>query len=422
MVATERFILPHDQDQEGAVIGCLLLKNELFYKIEDLTHEHFFFPVLADMFKIISENIRDGLKVDRLTFQPFFEKHPDLPENYLADLVGSVVYSAAVNFESYVQSVISLHKRRQVLIALENASLALYDISSNVDEVQSSVIGALQGQLKSNHAKSKIEVAGEAVKAMELPRNCYPTGLFSLDQKMGGGLYSGFTYALCGQEKRGKTTFANTISYNLNETGCKHAYFALEMGAQQIEERNLARMMGVNSMEFLKRDKDPDLVRRMKSRITTMRNCTTYLDMPSASFDQIKTELHKLAGKGEISGFILDYWQLITCDDPRINKAEFLGDVAQWVAGFARKNKLWCIMLAQLNRENNVFASGGLDKACDQMYFIEKVENVYSGLPDLWLNMRRSRYTPTQDIGSAENPVFAVNYKVGPHITEGPVR
>ena len=109
----------------------------------------------------------------------------------------------------------------------------------------------------------------------------------------------------------------------------------------------------------------------------------------------------------------MDYWQLVGGCPAKQTKADFLYDVAQWTANFARKHGIWNILLSQVNREGKVFGSAGLEKACDQLYFIEQTE-----YGELWLNMTHSRYTPTAQIGSETSGKFRINKKAGPYIEE----
>jgi replicative DNA helicase len=232
---------------------------------------------------------------------------------------------------------------------------------------------------------------------------------------MAGGLYEGFTYGFCAPQKAGKTTLAHTISHNLNAQGVNHCYIALEMGSTQIEQRNLARDMGLNSLAFLQENKSPDMIARAVQTVAEMPDHTLYLDMPGCTFNQLKAELSALIAKRRIKGFILDYWQLVGGCAKGQSKADFLYDVAQWCANFARKHKVWCIMLAQMNREGSVFGSGGLEKACDQLYYIEKCEG-YENM--LWFRMKDTRYTPPCSIGDENTPKFIINTKSGPFLDE----
>ena len=243
------------------------------------------------------------------------------------------------------------------------------------------------------------------LKSLELPKERWLTGLTPLDKGMAGGLYRGFTYGFAGQEKAGKTTLGHTISQNL---GCKHLYVALEMGSEMIESRNMARKLEMNSMSFL----TPNDNLRKKAATLPPNENIFYLDAPGATFDEITRELAYAAVRHDIKGFIIDYWQLVEGKERGSTEEAHLRSVAQGFANFARKNGLWCILLAQLNKEGQLFGGNGLRKACDQLYFIHQPKNFPS---HRWLGMDASRYTPKADIGDEKCPSLQLDKISGPH-------
>lgn len=416
-----RGIMPHNIEAEQGLLGALLIENSAFYDAYGtVKKEDFFFPAHELIFEKIHERVDEGKVASPITLKSYFENNEDLKDiggaGYLADLAGNVI--SVVNVEDYAQTIYGLAERRRLLSAVESAHETLMDPNTDPSVVRADISHAVENSGKSIFVKTKKQVAAEAVEALQMPKKCYPTGLAALDKAMAGGFYAGFTYGLCGAEKRGKTTFAHTISENLNNAGVDHAYIALEMGSAQIEQRNIARCIGVNSMAFLQEKKSQDLLRKAADHSISVKDHTLYLDMPGCSFAQIKAELSALVAKKKIKGFILDYWQLVGGCPAKQTKADFLYDVAQWAANFSKRHGIWCVLLSQVNREGKVFGSAGLEKACDQMYFIERCENFSEAM--LYLNLSHSRYTPTGQVGSDTQPKFTIETKAGPYIEEVP--
>lgn len=409
-------LLPNNIEAEQGLLGAIFIDNSRFYDAFGVVKpEDFFHSVHGEIFSRCHEMIDGGKTASPITLKTFFQDHPDLPgPEYLVEMA---VNAFASNASGYAEIVADLAERRRLLTIIEQASELLKNSANPATEVRADISSKIEKIGKSTYVKTKRQVALEAVQAINLPPACYSTGLQALDSAMAGGLYEGFTYGLCGAAKRGKTTFAHTISQNLNDRGINHAYIALEMGSTQIEQRNMARAIGVNSLAFMKKEKDPALMTKLANHANTARDHTLYLDMPGCTFSQIRAELSRLAAGKKIKGFILDYWQLVGGGEKNQTKADFLYEVAQWCANFARRHKLWCIILSQLNRENQVFGSAGLEKACDQLYFIEKIEN-RGTVEELWLSMKHTRYTPLCDVGSETNAAFYINQKSGPYIEE----
>jgi len=319
------------------------------------------------------------------------------------DYVRSLVDNAVgIDVSGYVSQIKELSRKASVKNAL-NEAMAIIETRS-VGEV----LAYLDSVLKEETATSLIsasEVKKKIIEEMDRPKECYSTGIEPLDKAMGGGLYAGYTYGLCGPEKSGKTTLAHTISYNLETP---HLYIAMEMGSVQIEQRNIARDLEINSLKFLKEGAE------LKKSVETAkdRENVFYLDCPGADLNEITRNIGTGVLKHGIKGFIVDYWQLVTGQQRGENEEKHLRFVAQSLANFARKQGLWCILLAQMNKEGHLFGGNGLRKACDQLYMINECEGSTYGR---WLKMDASRYTFRADVGSKEYPAISLNTKTGPY-------
>lgn len=405
-------------DAEQGLLGAILYDNGCIYDA-DCQPEDFYQPVHGEIFAKCQKMISDNKTVTPVTLKQAFDNHPDLQDvggaAYIVDLLAGVVSTASV--PDYSETIRDMADRRRMIAAINEAKLQIESSDISIADIRADFIHNIeQNSPESTVVKTKKQVADDILKNLELPPNSAKTGLLQLDRAMSGGLYQGFTYGLAGAEKSGKTTFAHTISYNLNEAGENHAYVALEMGSTQIEQRNLARKIGVNSLEFLKPTRKTEFVRSVVKHAAECKDNTLYLDMPGSTFVQIKSELSRLIAKGKIKGFIIDYWQLVSGSDRNQSKADFYYQVAQGFANFARKQKVWCILLAQVNRQGNVFGSAGLEKACDQLYFIEKAK--FNEDTDRYLELTHSRYTPLGSIGSCQDPAFKIASHKGPYIDE----
>lgn len=279
---------------------------------------------------------------------------------------------------------------------------------TNSGEVLSFLSRALKEQTDTSGIVSAKKVKAKIIADMDIPRECYKTGIGQLDTAMGGGLYAGYTYGFCGPEKAGKTTLAHTISYTL---ACPHLYVAMEMGMNQIEQRNIARDLKINSLKFLQEGNG------LKNSMETAkdRDNVFYLDAPGADLNEILRNVGAAILKHGIKGFIVDYWQLVTGQQRGENEEKHLRYVAQSLANFARKQGVWCFLLAQMNKDGQLFGGNGLRKACDQLYMIQTCVGMESGR---WLRMDASRYTFRADIGSKEMPVISLNTQTGPYFQE----
>lgn len=408
-------------DAEQGLLGSLLSNNAKVWDIIDLVRaDDFAAPVHGDIFKSITDLVIESKMANFVTLKQMYAENEWLKHvggsEYLYNLVHSI---GVISVKEYAGIISELATRRRLLDALDDARAKLSSGDESIGSVCSEISSIFTNLESGSNIRTKRDVARAAISAITLPPECHSTGLNCFDKVLGGGLYAGFTYGIGGAEKRGKTTLAHTISQNLNDKGILHAYIALEMGSIQIEQRNLARAAGVNSLKFLQNSvrEDTAFLKRIGDLAVTMPDNTLYLDMPGGSLEQIQLELGRLVSRHSIKGFILDYWQLVEGQQKGETEERHLRRVAQWVANFARKNGIWCILLSQVNSEGTLFAGKGLVKACDQLYIIEQAETGAHDI-ELWLKMTHSRYTPLADVGSDIAPKLFLNKRAGPHIEE----
>ena len=417
----------YNLEAEQGLLGIILIENHRIWDVADIiTKEDFYSNVHGEIYQDCLDMIRDNKQASPTLLAPKYKTHPELEavsgkgngNVYLVDLMMGVI--SKLNTKDYAESISDFAQRRRLLDVVNMIRDRIPDTDTQASEIVSDAIKNFAEKMPTNAAiKTKRQVAKEAIDALELPPACYSTGMRPLDMAMGGGMYQGFTYGIAGQEKRGKTTLAHTISSNLNDNGVLHAYIALEMGARQIEQRNIARKVGFNSLKFMQESTRDDkrLMREISEAATNCPDNTLYLDMAGATLAMIQMELNRLITRYKIKGFVLDYWQLVGGCPKHQTKSDFWYEVAQWVANFARKHGLFCILLAQVNRDGGIFGSSGLEKACDQLYQIELANE--NGLRrDIWLKMTHTRYTMLGDVGSESAPLLTTNTTHGPFIEE----
>ncbi len=401
-------------EAEQGLLGILLVAPQKIHDITGLiTSEDFAYEINGDIFTKISEMITNDKKVSPVTLKPWFENRKDAPNSmYLAELAGAVI--STLNCVSYAETIHASAEKRRFLDLLDEMKLKAFD-DPDVSDLKLELSTRLENTSASVFVKTKQQVLIEVAESLKDSTEFYDIGIPRISKAMGGGLYAGFTYGFAGAEKSGKTTIAQTISYNLNETGVDHAYIALEMGSKQIEQRNVARSIGVNSLAFLGENK-AGLIHPVADHTCKTNNNTLYLDMAGCSFNQIKAEIIKLVTQKKIRGFILDYWQLISGCEPRQSNSDFLFSIAQWCAGYCRRNGVWCIILSQLNRDGKLLGSAGIERACDQLYVLKASENELK--EGIYITLTHSRYTPTIQMGNIQDPAFFINKKVGPYLDE----
>jgi len=392
----------YDELIEALVIGAALKDNAVCYSL-DLRPNEFYVSTYAKTYEKIIELTKVGQVADPVTIAP----HVELSVSDLVDMQDSGMSFSAT--KDYAEAIREYARKRSLAFAADEFKNALNEKSA----ADSLII--LNKLLRSNEVglklKTRSQVRMDVLESLSRERPIYPTGLQKLDEAMLGGLHKGRVYGVCGAEKAGKTTFAHTISHNLAESGCKHVYVAMEMGANEIEQKNMAREAGLNSSVFIK---NPEKILAQADGFGSSDNLM-YLDCPGATLDEILFQISLAKARHGIDGFIVDYLGLIQGQNKADNEEQHLRRCAQELADFVKKNDVWCVVLAQMNKDGHLFGGNGLRKACDMLLMIEQIE----GLDDSrWLRMSASRYTARMDIGSSGVPSYRIEWRAGPYVVE----
>lgn len=325
---------------------------------------------------------------------------------HLQEIASNVLSSSNEQIREYALYLRQDAEKKMILRAIGeiNEGMALADMRNVLADIKNS-------ETKTDKCKTGEEILEEIKKSLDMPPACDKTGLQCLDTAMGGGLYQSFVYGICGAEKSGKTTLAHSISYNLDKAGVKHAYFAFEMGSSFIEQRNISRDLGINSLSFLN---NREQIKKRLEEIPKRENIF-YVDSAGYTVYEIIEQASRIVSKHGIKGFIVDYWQLVASVEHRQTEEKHLRDVAQKLADFAKKNNIWIIILAQMNADGRLFGGGGLKKACEQLYMMRQVEGAEHMR---WLEMEASRYTLQVNVGSDAVPSLNMNIRSGPYFEE----
>jgi len=397
-----------DQEIEQFLLGGLLHNNDAIFDL-NIQPDDFYFGVHELIFDKMRSDANKYGQFNYGTLSQWAKGHEFIDgesgNKYIMALMDSCITSTAEQLKIYAKTLREYSQKRNLHETLTHAIRNLERPESKTHEILSDINSVLKKNINTDVLLSGQEVFNRVLDGIKKPSNCFKTGLNGLDEATGGGFYAGWTYGFCGAEKSGKTMLATTLAYNMTKLGCKALYIALEMGSVQIEQRSIARQLGFNPLDFLdNQDKVVDKIVEAEPN-----DNLTYLDMPGATLDEILLNIAKAKAKIGIDGFILDYWQLVRSTDRIGTEEKHLRDVAQFLSDFARKNGLFCIILAQMNQDGRLFGGNGLRKACDQLYMIEQYED-----PSLdkhrWLRMDASRYTMRGDLGSEDNPYMKINY------------
>jgi len=217
------------------------------------------------------------------------------------------------------------------------------------------------------------------------------------------------------------TGVAHTLLLAMARQRIPSCYMALEMGSARLTQRMIGQLGKFNSAMFQYGGE------QIRQRVTEARPMLDglplwFIDAPGMKFSRLKAEAAQQRMVNGVRVFVLDYWQLVCPDGKTGNKADFLGEVADWCARDAHEHGTTWIVLSQENRAGESLGSDGLARACDYLAQLHKHEQLFhgpglDGVETLWWDVKFSRDGSGKNIGSADSPVLYIS-KHGPHLAE----
>ena len=237
------------------------------------------------------------------------------------------------------------------------------------------------------------DVVQEVLKAVENRRDglsgC-PTGFTDLD-RLTNGLQPSDLIILAGRPGMGKSAFALTLASNSSiNYGKKVAFFSLEMGAEQLMQRIICSMAGLELSKFraghLNRDEFAKLP-GTASRIVQA-NSLYVDDNLDLGIMELLSKCRSLKRKVGLDLVIVDYLQLMKTGKEE-NRAVAVGAISRGLKVLAKDLKIPVIALAQLSRKtedradavrggktrpqlSDLRESGSIEQDADMVWFSER--------------------------------------------------
>lgn len=407
--------LPHSIEAEQALLGALLVNNEVYDRIASVVNEgHFYDPVHGRIFSVISRRIQKNALASPVTIKAFLEDDPGLAElggpSYLVKLAGASMSVFAAR--DYAQMIYDLAIRRDLIAIGEEISekAKLMDVE---DEPSEQIVSAEQ-RLYQLGEQGKVDSGFQSflkavTDAVNVANAAYQrdgglagtsTGLRDLDKKL-GGLHRSDLLILAGRPSMGKTSLATNIAYNIarnhkhgalpdggegSVSGGVVGFYSLEMSAEQLAARILSEAAEVPSEQIRKGDMTEDEFRRFVEAAKELENCPLFIDDTAAlPISQLAARARRLKRTHGLDVLIVDYLQLVrpaSAKDSRVNE---VSEITQGLKAIAKELDIPVIALSQLSRQvearddkrpqlSDLRESGSIEQDADVVMFVYRGE------------------------------------------------
>ncbi len=363
--------MPCNVEAEQALIGSILVSNEIYDEITTIVDsQKFFDPIHVKIFETIEMLISKGLLANPITLKNYFENNEGLKElggqEYLIKITKfSTSVKQAIDYANIVHE---MHVRRELVkiseTVLDDASNN--EITSGEEIIQNTEKSLFDLAERGHFSQSFLKFDNALKQTIEMAKNAYqnddgivgvPTGLTDLDSRL-GGLHKQDLIIIAGRPSMGKTALATNIAFyaakNIEKKGSKSsvAFFSLEMSSEQLSTRILSEQSRIRSND-IRRGKVSE--KEFEQFIETSKNIfdlPLYIDeTPAITISAISNRSRRIKRLFGLDLIVVDYIQLMRSGNIRNEgRVQEISEITQGLKALAKELDVPVLALSQLSR------------------------------------------------------------------------
>lgn len=388
--------MPNNLDAEQALLGCMLIDNEILPEVLDMLTEDDFYQ---DSHKYIISAIRYTFSarqpVDFVTLSDRLESDGNLAKaggiQYLTEL--TQVTPSSANYKSYLDIV----KRDSINRKLIRAANDVIEYAKTSDDslkstqfAESKIYSVSQtndtSHVKDIRTSDGLDLVKERFENLARDKNAYrgiPTGFTRFDN-LTNGLQRSDLIVLAARPGMGKTSLAmNIIEHAAVVEGKVCAVFSLEMPEVQIIQRLLCSNAEVSMAAALAGKLTDNDWKKIAKSMDRLRKCRINIDDSSrVTPAEILSKCRRIKAKnnGELDLIMVDYIQLMSSGRKgEENRVQEVATITRELKIMAKELNVPIIALSQLRRIqsaepqiSDLRESGAIEQDADIVMFISR--------------------------------------------------
>ncbi len=413
---------PQNIDAERAVIGSVLIDNNVIDKIADILEPSYFYdPRHSIIFEAIIDLYRDNNTVDVITLTSQLKKKKKFKQVgggvYLSEIISLVPTSA--NVVQYANLVREMFVRRSLISYSakldEMARVETEKVDDILESIEAEVVALSKDNTKQDFYDAATLLELQMKKADEYAKNPdglrgLPSGYKNVDRLL-GGFHNSDLIVLAGRPGTGKSAMAFNIARNVavheNKTV---AIFTLEMPALQVMERMLAQQIEVDLWNIRMGKMSDKEYKKYPEGAGKLSESSILIDeTPGITIMQLRSKARKLMLDKGLDMIVIDYLQLMQTREIE-NRAQAVGEISRSLKILARELNIPIICLSQLNR--------AVENRADRIPHLSDLRESGSIEQDADVVLFLSRESSFEDDADDENPV--IHFIVAKH-RNGPI-
>ncbi len=392
--------LPNNIEAEQAVLGSVLISNEIFDDVSPIINsKNFFDPLHQKIYAAIEKLIFSGMLANPITLKNFFENENDdlnIPD-YLVKI--TKFSSSSRQTLEYSKLIYDLFVKRELIKISEN--LAYTAKANDLDKNGRTIIEETEKTLfdlaeKGNFNSSLVNFDEAMKQTIEMASNAFkneegivgvPTGLSDLDSRL-GGLHKSDLVIIAGRPSMGKTALATNIAFNAakkiqeDEKKSCVAFFSLEMSSEQLSTRIISEQAKIKSND-IRRGKISE--EQFDKFIETSKNISElplYIDeTPAISIAALSNRARRIKRLFGLDLVVIDYIQLMKAYSAREGRVQEISEITQGLKALAKELSVPVLALSQLSRAveqrddkkpqlSDLRESGSIEQDADVVMFV----------------------------------------------------
>lgn len=399
---------PMSLEAEQAVLGALLLRNDVLDRVSDiLDPRHFYDPLHGQIYELIVKHVGSGRLASPVTLKTFFEKAEPINEALtVAQYLGTLAVNATttMNVAEYARVVRDMATRRELVLIGQDIVTAATEAhvdfppEEQVEDAESRLFALVDRSERGKEADladAIAEAMAEVEDAHKGEKTGLSTGISDLDDII-GRLQPTDLLILAGRPGMGKSALAANIAHYVAKekhdrdgvvvAGTPVAFYSLEMSKAQVALRLMGESVEIASSKMRKGELSKDELWQLREHIKGMRKIPVTVDDTGAlSIVQLTARARRLKRRKNVGLIVVDYLQLMRSTKNSGNRVQDVAEITTGLKALAKELRVPVIALSQLsrgveNRDNkrpqlsDLRESGSIEQDADIVMFVYREE------------------------------------------------
>lgn len=337
---------------------------------------------------------------------------------YLADLMREATIVSAAT--TYAKEVATNAARRRIahaatrLHALSESALPMAEVS---EQARATVDEAIE-----TRAKTRLMRPGDLLpRVLDIAQHGREQGLssgWSDIDRFTQGLRPGRLIIVGSRPGVGKSIMGTNLALTVAHKHKRDVLLcSMEMDSEEVLQRIISAHLSVNLTRLETGDVQPNSWDRIAERHQEVIDMPIHIaDEASQALAAIRSRIRDLQRSGESPALVVvDYLQLMQVRDPRLNRAESIGELSRGLKIIAREFNTCVVAMAQLNRESagrhdgkprlsDLRESGSIEADADIVLLLHRVKD---GESDIDVLVEKNRSGPRGVVNLELHGVYA---------------